>query len=972
MRLRTIIHALLATLGCVAFAALPAVAGAHAKPSKPQRKLKVTSVKVGSKVGPLVVSVHSTGTTRFQLKLNGHLVPDAFSFSGAHTQVAEPRADALRPGTDKLEISGPGGARATRKVHIPGRFLTVEAGADLATTAKVKTMVGTPPAATGAPADTSYDWTIVSRPKGAKATLEDADSARPTLDSKTPGTYVLQLEADPGSAPPVFDQVQVGVDLSAPPIGVPINTSDASKSGAIVIGSQVLGGNNGGIAYAVLQRTTGATVASGSVGSDAAGIARLQKIADEKGATKNTYLMIISGRSELDEPAVGAFGKLVESLGSGLLPEEDFYALRFGGSGFSVIGIPGAAPGAATLSIPPRPFGQQGTASPAIVGYLEQNQAVDFSGSNVWEYVSPERPSFDTRAAGSTATHNVMKVEGKDPFVGDLPSGVTAGFHVVALESLNLRTLANVIVPTNGSGGNAADRKLQEAAARRLFELFNFDAHPLVLVQSVGSPKGAGPEWTKVADAFGRLGVNRQLVMALDGSTGFAVVDRVGSEAPPAESSTAYDRGPYGVPKLPPFARLVGSLARGRGTGFEPTVSSTPTDENPNGGVNLGLIKTVYQPLQDWPELPGPSAASKAAEAYICEQLHFCGTAAAKCPTVRKCFWMAYGENWEHAEDVIGRMRFPETQTGFDKGTFEAVREKLEEEAGDVATIKSYLAALRAPLERQQTRAYVDLQSVGTEIYDSVQKPAGDNSTAYALGLIGKAVSVGAFAGPPVSTAAAGLSATFGLAAYLSTESGQPILGTEVKVKAQSLATDILDRVDAAGRTLRSNGLLMVSDYGKLTTAAREIRGNPEWKLSDDQSKVESQIRTGAKQWFYEALIPAAYPYLIRSPVSNIRQANCPSSSSWPNQPDVNQMQAITGYDDNGNPIRSIFFFAKGYGGGSSPPATLGDKMFKPLTDGGLEIQKLNFFTARVWSGEIFRARPGGEKCELAFLPNHG
>ena len=971
MKLRTILLALLASLGCVALAGLPAAAGAHARPSKPGRKLRITSVKVGSRVGPLIVRVHSTGTKRFQLRVNGRRVPDAFYFSGAHTQVTEPRADALRPGTDKLQITGPGGARATRKVHVPGRFLTVEAGADLATSAKMKTTIGAPPAATGAPADTRYDWTIVSEPNEAKATLDDADGARPTLDPETPGTYVLQLEADPGSAPPVFDQVQVGVDLSAPPIGVPINTSDASKNGAIVIGGQVLGGNDGGIAYAVLQRTTGATLASGSVSSDTAGITQLQRIADEKGTTKNTYLMIISGRSELDEPAVAALTKLAESLGSGLFPEEDFGLLR-SGVGFSVIGIPGAPAGAATVRIPGR---EEPRSSPAIVGYLEQNQAVDFSGSNVWEYVSPERPSFDTRAAGSTATHNVIKVEGKDPFIGDLPADVTAGFHVVALNSLTLDTLANVIVPTNGSGGNVADRGRQEAAAAKLFKLFNFSGHPLVLVQSVGNPKGAGPEWTKVANTFGRLGVNRQLVMALDGSTGYAVVDRVGSEAPPAESSTAYDRGPYGVPKLPPFARLVGSLARGRAAGFEPTVSSTPTDENPNGGVNLGLIKTVYQPLQDWPALPGPTAESKLAEEYICGQLHFCGTAAAECPTVRKCFWMAYSENWEHAEDVIGRMRFPETQTGFNKGTFEAVRQKLEEEAGDVATVKSYLATLRAPLERQQTRAYVDLQAIGTEIYDSVQRPPGTNSKAYALGLIGKAVAVGAFAGPPVSTAAAGLSATFGLAAYLSTEAGQPILGTEVKVKAQSLATDILDRVDAAGRTLRSNGLLMVSDYGKLTTAAREIRGNREWKPSDDQSKVEAQLRTGAKQWFYEALIPAAYPYLIRSPMSNARQANCSSSTGrqgWPNQPDVDQMQAITGYDNNGNPIRSVFFFTNGYGGGSSPTSTLGDKMFKPLTEGGLEMQKLNFFTPRVWSGEIFHALPGQEKCEVGFLPDRG
>ena len=976
MKLRKLFPAMLVGAGCVAIAGIPAGASGRTKHAKSHHaRIQVESIQVGSKVGPLVVRVRGKSKAKLKLTIDGHRLPGAFEFDGRHTQVAEPRADVLRPGANKLRITGPGHAKATRTVQIPRRFLIVDAGADIGATVKDKTRLGTVPAVGGKAVDTAYDWSIVSGPtgqKGAKATLLGAEDPRPMLDPTADGTYVLQVEANPdGPAPPTFDQVQVAVSRSAPPIGVPINTSDVDKGGAIVIGNEVLGSSSSGLAYAILERKTGATVDSGSVGADSGGVARLQSLSDQyAGGDRFRFMMIVSGRvGGLPESALGAFSKFTMSVGGSLLTPEDFDLLKRG-SGFTVLGIPGAAEGAAAVRIPGGT--DRAPASGALTGYLEQNQAVDVRGSKLWEYVSPDHPSFDTRAPGSTATHNVMTVEGKDPITADLPAGVTAGLHVVVLESLTLRTVDNVILGTNGNTSSPSDRQRQDAAAGKLGEVTTRTGTALVLVQTVGRPKAAGPEWGRIVSSLGRLGANRQLVNALDGTTEYALVARAGSEVPPAESSTAYDHGSYRPPHLEP-ARLVGSLSRGRRNAFEPTVSSTPTTENPGGTVNLGLMKVAYQPTQAWPAFPGDAAKAKLAEQYICGKLGFCGSGASQCPTVRDCFWQDYDQDWAHVEDIIGRMAFPTGQTGFDEATFKGVHDQLEEEAGDVAIVQRYLAALRAPLERTSTRSYVDLQAIGKQIYDSVQRPAGNNSKAYILGLIGKVVAVGGFAGPPVSAAAAGLSASFGLASYLSTESGQPILGTEINVKAESVAQEIFNRVDTANRTSRGLGLLLVSDYGKLTAAAKNIRGD--WKLDGDQTAIENQLRTGSKQWFYEALVPAGYPYLIRANASNARQLKCEfpdHRTAWPNQPDVDQMQATVGYDSNGNPIRAIFYFTFGYGGGSSPNATVGDSMFKPLDEGGLGIEKLDFFSPQVWGGGILHARNGYTKCELGFLPDRG
>ena len=83
------------------------------------------------------------------------------------------------------------------------------------------------------------------------------------------------------------------------------------------------------------------------------------------------------------------------------------------------------------------------------------------------------------------------------------------------------------------------------------------------------------------------------------------------------------------------------------------------------------------------------------------------------------------------------------------------------------------------------------------------------------------------------------------------------------------------------------------------------------------------------------------------------------------------QMNATVGYDEGGKPINGDFFFAKGIGRNASPPASLGDEMFRPRSgeDPGLGIEKLRFFTPRLFGGRIYHAMQGVETCALGWLP---
>lgn len=961
-------------LVCVALAGLPAWA-AESGGSKGPGRLQVDSIKVGTKAGPLAVQVRAGVFARVSIWVNGRRVRHPFEQAGRRAQAIELRsADGLRAGPNRLRIRAERGGRAyvaKRTVRLPKHLLHADAGPDAGAVLRVHSQVGTKPRPES-PADLSHSWRIVERPHGAKAKLRRSDEPQPLLQAQHPGTYVLRLEADPGGpGPSSFDQVVVPVAPPDPPLGAPIDTID--PAGAIAIGGRSFGANTNGLAYVVLERTTrqvvrdgsGAEVA-GSVTNDATGIGKLADLA--RTYAKNNYmqyLMIVSGRSGVKAAQLDTFAQMLKDIGTARLSPEDFATLEAGRQ-FSVIGMPGAPAGAATVRVPGYFFPQT---SGGLIGYLQKNQSVNADGTPVYDFAAPEHPSFDTRAESGERT-NEMVVDTVE-YKAELTEGATAGFHVVVLESLTLKPLDNLVIPTNGGG--VSDRTRQGQAATALEKALNGRSGPTVLVQTIGKPKGAGPEWDGVVQQLGRLGANRLLVYALDGTTEYALVARLGSEQPPAESSNAYDHGSYAAPSYPP-AHLIGVLSRTRGSNFEPTVSSTPTAATPEGAVNLRLVKAAYQPSKAWPPLAPPNAKpgeEAKVQQWICEQLGFCKPQDS-CQSVRDCYWDSYNDvDWAAKQTQVSKLDYPQGK-GFEPDTLTAAKKALFDEIGAVIEVRHYLVRLQEPFLQSEARSYVNLKQISDQIWETVQRPGVDNSLSYGLMFAGKIASLGGFAGPPMSGIAAGISAIFALASYLSNKQGGPILGGEIRAKATELGDQIFERVNLAARTTTGLGKLIVSDYGKLMEVNGHVHDR-EWKLPEPENAL-LPLQNASKQWFYEALVPVAYPYLIRAAAPNARSIDCALGGGrdpWPRQPDENQMLATVGYDGGGSPIRAVFFFTLGIGGGSNPPAAIGQRMFRPreAAESGLGMEKLQFFTPRVWGGKIAHAVNGSLQCMVSWLP---
>ena len=72
---------------------------------------------------------------------------------------------------------------------------------------------------------------------------------------------------------------------------------------------------------------------------------------------------------------------------------------------------------------------------------------------------------------------------------------------------------------------------------------------------------------------------------------------------------------------------------------------------------------------------------------------------------------------------------------------------------------------------------------------------------------------------------------------------------------------------------------------------------------------------------------------------------------------------------NNGSPQMAAFFFAKGIGKDASPPKSLGDEMFRPRGQDGLGVEKMSFFTPRLFNGKIAHAANGTWGCKAAWLP---
>jgi hypothetical protein len=783
------------------------------------------------------------------------------------------------------------------------------------------------------------------------AQTQPADATTPVPTQPADGT--TPVESPPADNSPVRPQ--------DPPIGVPIQTLSGDADGAIRIDDQPVKDtrDRNGIFVAVLDRRTRAVVESGTVPRGDAGMAQLNGIADKWSGTDG-YLMIVSGvRGSIQTTAVAtAFNKLAMKLGSPELTAEQRDDLRTA-LPFSIIGIPGGASGSAWVYIADQ---SHDAFAGNMSGYLQLNTA-----TNMYNFVSPQDPTFNTDVAGAPSDGNIIEFNGAQ-YRANLPAGSPDGFQLLVVDPLSGKMLENLALPTDTQSQTHlfADELERAANFARVVGHNPSGLPPLVFVQSIGHPKDNFPEWDWAANEIDRLGGNRLAFLQVDGTGDYSLVGG------PTSGRRAVEAGAVlGQP-----GPLIGVVARDHHFTFQPVTAGPP------GSVNTELVNITYQPATTFPAFgtPGPAAA----ETYIGIKLKLCPSAATTCPIRAKYYTDFQGAWQQYATDLNSTdLNYPGDGHGFTADEYGGVRTQLQKEFSAVNRVRTYFAALQGVFEKAGQQGRIDLDTIGNEIYRAVSPPGDGDTTSYTLGLIGKIATLGAALPPPANAVAEGIAASFAIGAYI-TQKNDTSLADAVRVKANSLTTQLRQRMIDSAESMTNLTMIIVSDYGKLTSVADKLT-SPGWALPGDLASSLASIGLGAKQWFAEQLVPVAYPWLVRGtppPVgpTTFKGLSCSENNPyggrdqyhpWSNMPAKAEMRVIQGWGSDKKTYSPTFAFAHAFAKytwttGNSPPASLADLLFDPVNErtGTLGLNHLQFLSPRFF-GPLKNANDTALRCDL-------
>ena len=452
-----------------------------------------------------------------------------------------------------------------------------------------------------------FRWRIVAAPKGSKARLRRATSARPALRPDRVGTYRVRLSVRDRPRGAAADTITLRATPPIPPLGVPIDTAAGPIGEGVHLGAPlntryVAPNRNEPVQMVALDRTDLSRVANNSYTGDAAGTAQL---VSDVAALSSSDLVIITtpassqSRAITDPQAQANVNQAVAAIGGAALPAAVLgnatclgYTPQFC-TNFSVIGVPGQDAGTADQNAGLTQVAGRNVGAPgSLVGYLQADQR------SRYHYVNGDFAAFDTSTAASTGARNVMAINGQTITSDLLPIG-QAGFHLVTMESDTLDPQLNVTYAVSGTGLSDTDAASGLSAIDGLLAQAANDPTQLVFLQSIGSVQrndagqAATLAWNAVATDLSGLGSHAFYFNALNGqgdSGTFAFVgpgDAPSFLSPWAKTATTLATGTPG--------HLVGVLARNTQSQYYPKFAALEPS------LDFSLPFVAYQQTQAWP-----------------------------------------------------------------------------------------------------------------------------------------------------------------------------------------------------------------------------------------------------------------------------------------------------------------------------------------------------------------------------------
>ena len=730
-----------------------------------------------------------------------------------------------------------------------------------------------------------HRWVLASRPRGSRAVLRGAATARPTLVPDRAGRYRLRLTvretargARAAQTPAAADTVEVSATQPPNPLGIPLATLTASNGTyATVVGGQTIPPPGGGpVSLVVIDSATGAISTTSGYAADQDGAAlQFVKGLATGAATQNAIVAL----SALPGATVGpGWDQVIKQIGG-----NEIGATALTSGGWSVVGNPTTSDGVANATDASKnePLG-------AVSGYVQNQVAL-----SRYTFVTGGYVSYDTRAAGSTATTNVMTVGGATYPSTDVrdkcdPGEDAAGFQVVLLDAATLQLMSSSTNTTRcGSRmfltgyNNFANEVVLAAtpATRTLLLVQSIGSTPVLpsgAVVTPGSEKFAGPPQVdvtaaNVAAAIARLGGDPSTflhpaaasdpgVNLIAPATDLAFVggtyrDAVQTAVPVGDAAEAYAGIPGAAPPAGPDGRsLRGTLRRGERWQYAPATSSTMAEAPPD------LNAIAYQAPTPWPftSAIGSSAGERAAYRYVSNLVlgelfptgrypsGACTQAGQRFGTTTADVRQVYCATTIDPTGVISGVRWvPGTKT-FTKANLATVKAGLAKELVWVASSRTLFADLAAAYDGEGGQT-PQIDSIVTNVQDAVAPGKGATVAGTWLGIASDVANLAAsiFGIPDFTQDVANVINLISAAGFTASDA---LSAFDYSADATDLATEAAARSESIAETIRALPAIFATDYGKLSAIAGT-------SLSDTQD-VDTAVHLAFGRWAAGELAP--------------------------------------------------------------------------------------------------------------------
>jgi hypothetical protein len=943
---------------------------------------------------------------RVRIELNGHPVTQAFrrpqptswktSLSATHALhhgINRLRALVVEPATGRYEV-------LRRRFVVPHGVLLPAAGPDLARPSGLDRMLLDARDSRDGNGDTgqlNYRWEIRSKPRGSSPTLRRADTARPLFNPDRPGRYRVAVHptdpTDPLASPSSADLA----DLIVPPrqLLVPfgfVPDEGTTKPPGIKVGDNFYADpdqSEDDMQWLTLDRTTLRPIKTKNTSIDPNSEQQLDTLANAVSKGGHGDLVILAqpqtGGPALSADRIDQFNSILKLLGVEPL-DADTLSGR-GGQQIVILGIPYGGDGSGWSSH------VQYSNQPALTGFLMPDAVQAGPGIPRFRF-QPEKLKFDTFDGKNDSGTLENEMQLGDQRVSAPHTGpARGGFHVVAIDPITFEPVDpandNKTFVTNplGSGApaNALDQRramtgyLNELAKRKV----------LVAVQSIGRTGPFAPFDSTDQQQQDLTKAWRDLTVAMQAN---GANPHTFYTAGPGGLDTGFDPQPTGS-----YAFLGGSgLKRSEMVDSSSGVETDPTTDPPvreagtlQGFASIrsdGLMKPaiadpadklqfqtydiVFKSPTPWPHTDprDPEAgAYRRALAFVSGCLpEFEGWG----PDLRSAYAGNLNLNYIAAKTDLDKLNYPHRgadpgncpawyfsrdDPGFTSAQYGVLKEELDREFVWLDSIDRLFTAADSVLGRSGDKQLAAMKTLAENLRNAV-KPSNAQVIAMRVWkyLVELAAVIATASGQEEVAAFFDFyAATLDLGSELSSEGkSENPLGDEIKAKADDLANEAVDRLNASADGLDSLRQVIISDYGRLQ-ALGPVANTPAWTLN--QATLTNQLYQAAGQWFSSAVLPV--PYGVHAlhesgakgkPTTDNCYITLPAGYDFSGAPATTQLEFFGDYSVDGfsGEFPSLFVLAV-HDLHSSEQAvmdeTTANSIFRPDSQGGYGLQLQRF-----------------------------